>query len=165
MFSTPFCQHQFSEEQLAALEWVVCPCGYHFKSANLRAYALKFDAYNKARVSVEKLIEEITQDHASRQSASQAAPAVAVAAPVAPKPKRTGTTVSVSQWLIISASILVLIAASVFVSGARNSWHAPEWLILEGVLGAGAAAGTIFGRKISVLLSNFLAVFLSLIHI
>ncbi len=159
MFSTPFCEHQFSEEQLATLEWVVCPCGYHFKSANLRAYATRFAAYNEARVAVESLIAEITQDNASRQSTMQASPAVAVAAPVAAKPKRAGATVSVSQWLIISASVLVLIAASVFVSGARSSWHAPEWLILEGVLGAAAAAGTIFGRKISVLLSNFLAVF------
>ena len=68
MFSTPFCQHQFSEEQLANLEWVVCPCGYHYRSVNLRDYAVKFAKYNEARTSVEALIAEITADNASRQT-------------------------------------------------------------------------------------------------
>ncbi|MCX8530091.1 MAG: hypothetical protein ORN27_08515 [Rhodoluna sp.] len=164
MFSTPYCQHQFSEEQLASLEWVVCPCGYHFRSANLRAYATKFAAYNKARQSVEALVAEIGADHASRLSkqspvaAAQAAPA-ATYTPAAAKPKRAAATISVSQWLIISASILVLVAASVFVQSNIDTWQAPQWLILESLLGVASVAGAIFGRKISVLLSNFLAVF------
>ncbi len=162
MFSTPYCQHQFSEEQLASLEWVVCPCGYHFKSANLRAYQTKFAAYNKARASVEALIAEMGADNASRQT--QVRPAGSPAAATNPqatvaKPKRQRASISVSQWLIISASILVLIAASVFVQGARETWGPLAWLILEALLGGAAFVGTLFSRKLSVLLSNFLAVF------
>ena len=160
MFSTPYCQHEFSEEQLASLEWVTCPCGYHFKSANLRAYKTKFGAYNKARQSVEALIAEIGADNASRQNQQRAAAASTYTpTPVVAKPKRAAATVSVSQWLIISASILVLVAASVFVQSNIDTWQAPQWLILESLLGIAAAAGAIFGRKISVLLANFLAVF------
>ena len=62
MYSTPFCQHQFTEEQLASLEWVVCPCGYHYRSKNLLKYATKFAAYNQARTEVEALVAEITAD-------------------------------------------------------------------------------------------------------
>jgi hypothetical protein len=160
MFSTPFCQHQFTKDQLDALEWVVCPCGYHYRSKNLIRYAEKFAAYNQARTEIEALVAEITTDHSSRQAnqATPSAPTTATYAPAA-KPQRQRATISVSQWLIISASILVLIAASVFVQGARQTWGPVAWLILEAVLGAAAFVGTLFSRKLSVLLSNFLAVF------
>ncbi|MEN9731988.1 MAG: hypothetical protein RL488_1298 [Actinomycetota bacterium] len=160
MYSTPFCQHQFTEEQLASLEWVVCPCGYHYRSKNLIKYATKFAAYNQARTEVEALVAEITADHASRQTTQVVAAAPApqtVAAPA--RPQRQRASISVSQWLIISASVLVLIAASVFVQGARETWGPIAWLILEAVLGGAAFVGTLFSRKFSVLLSNFLAVF------
>ena len=160
MFSTPFCQHQFSEEQLANLEWVVCPCGYHYRSANLRDYAVKFAKYNEARTSVEALIAEITADNASRQTGrvvTQAAPTNTT--PTVARPQRQRASISVSQWLIISASVLVLIAASVFVQGARETWGPIAWLVLEAILGGAAFVGTLFSRKFSVLLSNFLAVF------
>ena len=160
MFSTPFCKHEFTKEQLDTLEWVVCPCGYHYRSKNLIQYASKFAAYNQARNEVEALVAEITADHVSRQTkqAAPSSPATVTYAPVA-RPQRQRASISVSQWLIISASILVLIAASVFVQGARQTWGPTAWLILEAILGGAAFAGTLFSRKLSVLLSNFLAVF------
>ena len=162
MFVTPFCQHEFSEEQLESLEWVVCPCGYHFRSTNLREFAKTQENYNEARLSLEALVAVITAENASQLSKAVARPVVAAASAPATrvvKPQRQRASISVSQWLIISASVLVLIAASVFVQGARETWGPITWLVFEAILGGAAFVGTLFSRKLSVLLSNFLAVF------
>ena len=160
MFSTPFCQHQFTEEQLTQLEWVVCPCGNHYKSSRLREFA-------KAKSTLDELVQTIAAENVAHRGpvvagAAVAPPVANIPAPYVPtKPKRNGPKISVSQWLIISASLLVLIAASVFVQGARASFTPTAWLVLESVLMAASAFGAIKGRKMSVLLSNFLAVFSS----
>ena len=161
MFATPFCSHTFTEEQLASLEWVVCPCGYHYRSDLLRDYSIKNQNFLTAKNEVEQLVQLIAQNSNEHRPAStaQVAPQSTYSSPAPARPKRERASVSVSQWLIISASILVLIAASVFVQGNLERFNAIGWMSLEGTLAVLAVAGTVFSRKMSVLLSNFLAVF------
>ena len=185
MFSTPFCAHSFTEGQLSSLEWVVCPCGYHYRSDLLREYAARSLKFVKAKEAVESLVQDIayaSSEHknamqsASYYSAPAASGTVSVPVPAQleqevqpyvprvkevapPRPKRERATISISQWLIITASVLVLIAASVFVQGNRANIGPGGWFAIEGVLALGAGAGAIYGRKMSVMLANFLAVF------
>lgn len=177
MYATPFCTHEFSEDQLNSLEWVVCPCGYHFESAKLKAYKKTTTDFEKARTKLAELVDYMRDASRSRQSAVGWGPSRATASstyvaetpvqprPIAPpkpaRPKRATPQVSVTQWLIISASLLVLIAASVFVQANIDSFNWVEWVALEVALGGAATYGTFKSRKMSVLLSNFLALFSS----
>jgi hypothetical protein len=179
MYATPFCTHEFTSEQLASLEWVVCPCGYHYNSAALRAYNATAQQIANLKDDLSEMVSEMRlasrerQDklNVSQNSYSSAATAIAEErefvprqAPEAPtRPKREIPTISITQWLIMAASVLVLIAGSVFVSNAisQNQFNAYGWYAIEVGLGAAAAFGAIKSRKISILLSNFLAVFSS----
>ena len=67
---------------------------------------------------------------------------------------------SLQQWLIIAASLLVLIAGTVFVNtGIQSGW--PFWIFAIVTVSIGAATG--FGsfklRKMSAVISSFLAAF------
>lgn len=84
--------------------------------------------------------------------------------PVAPKPvlKRKRATVSAQQWLIFAASFLVIVAGSIFVSTNVAAGADPSFYLLA-TIPFGLATGfmAFWGRKISVILSNFMATFAS----
>ena len=84
--------------------------------------------------------------------------------PVAPKPvlKRKRATVSAQQWLIFAASFLVIVAGSVFVSTNVANGADPSFYLLATVpFGLATGFMAFWGRKISVILSNFMATFAS----
>ena len=89
------------------------------------------------------------------------APRVAATKPKAPKVERPKVALSLQQWLIIGASVLVMVAGSVFVATYQGKWTSGQFLIFTGILSAATAFGGFKTRKISVLLSNFLAAFSS----
>jgi len=86
------------------------------------------------------------------------------AQPVEPKPvlKRKRATVSAQQWLIFAASFLVIVAGSIFVSTNVAAGADPSFYLLA-TIPFGLATGfmAFWGRKISVILSNFMATFAS----
>ena len=73
--------------------------------------------------------------------------------------RRARIRISPQQWLILGASILVLVAASIFV--ANNLYKMPryEFLMVTSGVALVTGFGARFSRAISVLLSNFLAAF------
>jgi len=89
-------------------------------------------------------------------------PTTSATAP-APAPKRISKpkiVFSLQQWLIIAASLLVLIAGTVFVNnGIQNGW--PFWIfaIVTVTIGAATAFGSIRLRKVSAVIASFLAAF------
>lgn len=102
----------------------------------------------------------------TRQPVTQPAPVKAFQPPVRPEPRpvratRARVTLSTQQWLIIGASLLVFVAASVFVGNYRDNITSEGFLAIT--LGVSAATGFagFKSRKLSVLLSNFTAAFSS----
>ncbi|MDE2386545.1 MAG: hypothetical protein KGL77_02470 [Actinomycetales bacterium] len=83
--------------------------------------------------------------------------------PVAKEPKaaRVRVAISAQQWLIIGASLLVFVAGIVFVGNNLNKIPSEGFLAIT--LGISAATGLagFKGRNFSVLLSNFMAAFSS----
>ena len=78
--------------------------------------------------------------------------------PVAPVVKRAKVAISLQQWLIFAASFLVMVAGSLFVQDFVSKGADPSFYLLATVplcLGAGFMA--FWGRKVSVILSNFMA--------
>ena len=102
----------------------------------------------------------------TRQPVAQTAPAKPFQPPVRPEPRparatRARVALSTQQWLIIGASLLVFVAASVFVGNYRDNITSEGFLAIT--LGVSAATGFagFKSRKLSVLLSNFTAAFSS----
>ena len=79
----------------------------------------------------------------------------------APKVKRPKIQISLSQWLIIGAAVLVLVAGSIFVGIFMQYWNSWEFLAFTVILASAATFGAFKTRAFSVLLSNFLAAFSS----
>ena len=159
MFGTPFCGHEFTNEQLAELDKVVCPCGNHYLSKDL----IEFNRLRAVLAETNQNLNTLVQGMANFNLGSGAGAArVAVTEiPKPPKPKRERPKLSVTQWLIVAAGFMVLVAASVFVSQNLNTWNVYAWSTLELSLGLVAGLGAFRLKKFSILLSNFLAVFSS----
>lgn len=90
---------------------------------------------------------------------------VTVSAPVAvvkPKPKRKSVSLSLQQWLIMGASVLIVIAGGIFVSVNVAQGQEP-WFYLLVTLPLAFITGfmAFWGRKFSVMLANFMATFSS----
>ncbi|MEY4417848.1 MAG: hypothetical protein RIQ88_286 [Actinomycetota bacterium] len=95
-------------------------------------------------------------------AASRPAPVLSQSKPVEVKPvvKRQRATVSVQQWLIFAASFLVIVAGGIFVSTNVANGASPTFYLFA-TIPFGLATGfmAFWGRKISVILSNFMATF------
>ena len=165
-FGNPICHHQFSDQQMYATKTITCECGNTFRTADL----LELKRLQANLAATEKSIDELSrlirQNAKTATSAAQANNATSSAAAVkqgAPKPKlvRPKINLSLQQWLIIGASVLVLVAGSVFVSTNVN--RLDQWVFELITVGVAAATGlgAFKARNISVLLANFLAAFSS----
>lgn len=164
MYGTPFCTHSFTESQLAGQELVSCECGNKYKPAALREFAKLQAEIQEAQSSLGALVKSMAVFNTSNATVAVAQPVAPVAPPAPPKPakpKRQRPSLSVTQWLIVAAGFMVLVAASVFVSQNLKSWNVYGWSTLELSLGVIAAFGAFKLKKFSILLSNFLAVFSS----
>ena len=156
MYGTPFCAHEFTEEQLGSLKQVVCPCGNKYLSKEL----IEFNRLRKLLTETNESLGSLVQAMAVFNGGNKVSLNQEVA-PVSLKPKRERPKLSVTQWLIVVAGFLVLVAASVFVSQNLNSWNVYAWSTLELSLGLVAGFGAFRLKRFSILLSNFLAVFSS----
>jgi hypothetical protein len=158
----PACQHRFLTSELAGKKTTTCVCGRKYQTADLLEYKRLQDELEATSAALQKLRYKLASvEVAGATSSASAASATTVAAPVRVKAPKAKVSLSLQQWLIIGASILVLVAGSVFVS--TNIKTMPQWqfeLITIGV-GAATAFGAFKARRISVLLANFLAVFSS----
>ena len=163
MYGSPFCTHTFTEGQLVDQELVTCECGNKYKPSDLRYFTSLQSEIAEAQSKLGTLVRGIAAFNTSNVTAAVVEPTV-VAAPKPPRPvkaKRARPSLSVTQWLIVAAGFMVLVAASVFVSQNLSSWNVYGWSTLELSLGAIAAFGAFKTKKFSILLSNFLAVFSS----
>ena len=159
MYGTPFCAHEFNEEQLSSLEKVVCPCGNRYQSKDLREFNRLRDLIAEQNQNLNNLVSSMATFSSSNQVDSNASAKPAAVKPN--KPKRERPNLSVAQWLIVVAGFMVLVAASVFVSQNLSSWNVYGWSALELSLGLLAGFGALKSKRFSILLSNFLAVFSS----
>jgi len=185
-FATSICIHSFSAEDLKGKQKVVCPCGYEFEVSLLRVYAKlrkqvvetqnKLDETwralqsikNAPRVSVPQAKPAQPRAAASAPAAraviqpapSTTAPAAKVVKPVKEVVKRNRVSLAPQQWLIIGASVLIAVAASIFVQVQVRNNSAP-WFYLTVTIPLAFATGfmAFWGRKFSVMLANFMAAF------
>ena len=166
-FANPLCEHTFTREQLYANNYLTCECGNTFAVGDLFEFErlIILAATTKAELAN---LKASMRANSSGPSNAPAATASKVAAPSASnthtkpkteKPVRPKVNLSLQQWLIIGASVLVVVAGSVFVSTNLN--RLDQW-VFE-LITVGVAAATGFGafkaRSISFLLANFLAAF------
>ena len=171
---SPICIHSFMEDGFDGRGLVVCPCGYTFKRYDLIEYRDLLNLRNSVDAKISAAVERIRvssyPNSASAQSTSVATPAIQPVQPVIPakpaKPakvraERPKVTLSLQQWLIMGAAALVIVAGSVFVS--TNIDTLPQWVFQ--LITVGIAVATGFGafklKKVSAILSNFLALFSS----
>lgn len=159
MFGTPFCTHEFNEQQLSSLEKVVCPCGNRYQSKDLREFNRLRDLIAEQNQNLNNLVSSMATFSTANQAANNVSAKPAIVKPA--KPKRERPNLSVAQWLIVVAGFMVLVAASVFVSQNLSSWNVYGWSTLELSLGLLAGFGALKTKRFSILLSNFLAVFSS----
>jgi hypothetical protein len=158
MYGSPFCTHTFTEGQLADQEMVTCECGNKYQPSELRSFTKLQTELTETQTRLGSLVREMAAFNTSNAMPAVVTPAV----PARPeKPKRETPKLSVTQWLIVAAGFMVLVAASVFVSQNLASWNVYGWSTLELALGAIAGFGAFKTKKFSILLSNFLAVFSS----
>ena len=168
-FENPMCTHIFSREQIYAANYVTCECGNLFRTADLVELSrlqenLLFtqSSINVLRKEIRKTAKTAASDAPARVATSTSSASSTVSSAVAkPKPVRPKLNLSLQQWLIIGASVLVLVAGSVFVSS--NIDRLPQWVfqLITVALAAATGFGAFKARGISVLLSNFLAAFSS----
>ena len=120
------------------------------------------------RNELNKVEAELQTGKSSAAASSRAASATATTV-APPKPKvvkqRKQVALSLQQWLIMGASALVVVAGSIFVSANLNKLTSMQFLLIT--LGISLVSGfmAFWSRKISVLLSNFMATFSSAMQI
>ncbi len=164
-YGTTICDHVFSEQQLLASETVKCPCGYAFQSADLLEHQKLYEKIIKAQAKLRELKIKIRSEaESSRQTLAMtttASQTKAVAKPAEPKVEKPKVSLSLQQWLIIGASLLVMVAGAVFVSTSVNTL--PQWAfeIITITVAVATGFGAFRTHRISVILSNFLAAFSS----
>lgn len=167
MLESPFCGHSFTELELNQTETIKCACGKNYRSRELLEYNRLSELAKKTNADIGLLVKSMaafnTSFVGSPEATAPAAPAyVPPPKPVKPpKPKRERPKLSVTQWLIVTAGFMVLVAASVFVGQNLRTWNVWGWSTLELSLGLITGFGAFRLKKFSVLLSNFLAVFSS----
>ena len=166
MYGSPFCFHVFSAEQLAASDVVSCDCGHTFKSSDLSEFTRIKGVIDKSNLELSSLVQEMASfNSVSRAPAKTVAPAKAVAPVIEevrpPKPTRPKVTLSLTQWLIVAAGFFIFAAASIFVGQNINTWNVFAWSTLEASLAVLTGFGALKLKKFSVLLTNFLAAFSS----
>ncbi len=175
--NSPFCTHVFIEADCldsdgAPLRQVSCPCGYTYELRALQDFA-KLDS--ELKQSQSRLADHVkSMAMFSRERfASNVGPSAtqttgyfeqsATFAPPQTKPQpaqRTRVAISPQQWLIIGASILVMVAGSIFVAqGIAGGMPREQFLTITGVLALLTAFGGLKTRTFSVLIANFLASF------
>jgi hypothetical protein len=128
------------------------------------------DVYQRTSNSAQQPTEKTSPPKARAAAQSSYAATVVnepretfVPTPTSAAPKRISKpkiVFSLQQWLIIAASLLVLIAGTVFVNnGIQNGW--PFWIfaIVTVTIGAATAFGSIRLRKVSAVIASFLAAF------
>ena len=159
MFGTPFCGHEFTSEQIASLKQVACPCGNRYLSQDLVEFNRLRKAIEESNRNLTVLVQGMADFNAGGAGVVAPTPVPVVERPA--KAKRERPKLSVTQWLIVAAGFMILVAASVFVSQNLNTWNVYAWSTLELSLGVIAGFGAFRLKKFSILLSNFLAVFSS----
>ena len=160
-YVTTVCQHSFSAEELAGKATISCPCGYKFKTKDLIEYHELRLTYLKAErelvVVRQRLVDSTAKSGANTQAQTSSVPAP----PAKKSVKRTKASISLQQWLIMGASAIVVMAGSVFVSVNLNTLSSEAFLAVTAGVGIGTAVLAFWGRKFSVMLSNFMATFSS----
>ena len=173
-FDNPVCSHRFTLNQLYSSDQVTCDCENTFDSLDLLELAKLNENLAVTKAAILELRREISSKAKKTTTSVKTSASVAaqtyVAQPAAvatkpkvsrPKPVRPKINLSLQQWLIIGASVLVLVAGSVFVT--TNMGRLPQWAFELVTVGVALVTG--FGafksRNISILLSNFLAAFSS----
>ena len=169
MYGSPFCTHTFTEGQLAGQELVTCECGNKYQPSELRSFTEIQAELTETQTRLGALVKSMAAFNISQiestpteQSLEVERPAVIKPEKAKPaKPKRERPKLSVTQWLIVTAGFMVLVAASVFVSQNLEKWNVYGWSTLELSLGLISGFGAFKLKRFSILLSNFLAVFSS----
>ena len=159
MILSPICFHAFSPSELAQKKTVTCICGRKYQTADLLEHQRLLSVISQASVELEVVRQRLdSSSKPATLAAVDTQPATPARAPRVKAP-RAKVSLSLQQWLIIGASVLVLIAGSVFVS--TNIKTMPQWQfqLITILVAAATAIGSFRARKISVLLSNFLAAF------
>jgi hypothetical protein len=161
-YLTTVCQHSFSAADLAGKATVTCPCGYNFKTKDLKDYQAVSATYLQAEQDLmivrQRLIAATNTSGRSTATSSAQVPAAKPAKPLVRKPK---ATVSLQQWLIMGASAIIVIAGAAFVSTNLNKMTSLEFLGVTFGIGVVTGVLALWGRKFSVMLANFMATFSS----
>lgn len=160
----PACSHRFLTNELEGKNTTTCVCGREYQTADLLEYKRLQDELEATSAALQKLRFKLASVEVSGATSSASVAGTAKTTVVAPeriKVPKQKVSLSLQQWLIIGASILVLVAGSVFVS--TNIKTMPQWQfeLITISVGAATAFGAFKARNISVLLANFLAVFSS----
>ncbi len=165
--ANPLCEHTFTREQLYANSHLTCECGntflvkdlFEFERLTLLLASTKADIANlkvsmraNSSSSTEKLSSTVLEAASASASTTRSKPKIE-------KPARPKVNLSLQQWLIIGASVLVVVAGSVFVSTNVN--RLDQWVFQLITVGVAVATGigAFKAGSISVLLANFLAAF------
>jgi hypothetical protein len=166
-FANPLCEHTFIREQLYANSHISCECGntfsvkdlFEFERLTLLAASTKAELANlKASMransssSSGKRVTKVLETAAASESTTRIKPKIE-------KPARPKVNLSLQQWLIIGASVLVVVAGSVFVSTNVNRLDQWVFQLITVSVAAATGFGAFKARSISVLLANFLAAF------
>lgn len=166
---TPFCNDEVevAAHQTESDEIVSCNCGYQFRVSDLIEFQRLTAQTEELKIEISNLVQRMIDGRRDATPVQQQIASESVLTSnlkLAPKPARVArarAAISTQQWLIIAASILVFVAASVFVGNYINKIPSEGFLAIT--LGVSAATGFVGfkSRKLSVLLSNFTAAFSS----
>jgi outer membrane murein-binding lipoprotein Lpp len=163
----PLCNHKFKEETVNAKPVVICDCGNKFNSADLQKFNKLMAQFEKIGSQIDELENQMRgfangNPVAASQVAQTAAPLskpVAAPKPITAPVAKPKVSFSLQQWLIIGASLLVLVAGSVFVSTYVNVLDQWVFFAVTTVLAAGMAFASFATRKISGIIASFLSAF------
>lgn len=166
------CGHQFSSEQLREFnelqtQLMTIEDRLRALTAAIRSFAIsapsaiddsqvapKFEA--AAQVAPSSAVVEPELPQRATNSVTKTAPPK----PIKPTISRPKVNLSLQQWLIIGASILVMVAGSIFVSyGISQDWPPIVFAAVTVSISALTAFGAFKLKAISVMLTNFAAIF------
>jgi len=160
-YDTTVCPHSFSAADLAGKATIVCACGHTFKTKDLKDY----QAVSAQFLLIEQDLSTVRQRLIAsvNRSTAAAVPRAAAATTTQAKPeiRKARASLSLQQWLIMGAAAIIVIAGSIFVSTNLNTLSSYGFLGVTSVVGLVTGALAFWGRKFSVMLSNFMATFSS----
>lgn len=172
----PVCAHKFYKETLESKPSVTCDCNHFFDSKELLHFNKLLADKQSLEVRIQNLVQTIREqvsgskpqtsnsvlsstEVASAPAAVKAKTATAEKPVAKPKVQRPKARLSLAQWLILGASVLVMIAGVTFVATTRSTLPQYVFTLITAIVAILTGYGAFAMRKFSVLISNFMATF------